>query len=111
MLGPALEPAPRITWPCPKRSKPRSTFSPQRTTSPTAIWRRRCCCRSSSAGRFSWKARPETGKTEIAKTLAAALGRRLIRLQCYEGLDASSAVYEWNFAAQMIAIRTGRSDR
>ena len=46
------------------------------------------------------------GKTEIAKTLAASLGRRLIRLQCYEGLDATSAVYEWNFAAQMIAIRT-----
>jgi MoxR-like ATPase len=47
-----------------------------------------------------------TGKTEIAKTLATALGRRLIRLQCYEGLDAASAVAEWNFAAQMIAIRT-----
>ncbi|WP_220750407.1 MULTISPECIES: MoxR family ATPase [Jannaschia] len=46
-----------------------------------------------------------TGKTEIAKAIAAALGRRLIRLQCYEGLDAASAVYEWNFAAQMIAIR------
>ena len=46
-----------------------------------------------------------TGKTEIAKAIAASLGRRLIRLQCYEGLDASSAVYEWNFAAQMIAIR------
>ncbi|MGL4237535.1 AAA family ATPase [Tabrizicola sp.] len=46
------------------------------------------------------------GKTEIAKTLATALGRRLIRLQCYEGLDAASAVAEWNFAAQMIAIRT-----
>lgn len=45
------------------------------------------------------------GKTELAKTLASALGRRLIRLQCYEGLDASSAVYEWNFAAQMIALR------
>jgi len=54
-----------------------------------------------------------TGKTEIAKTLAAALGRRLIRLQCYEGLDAASAVAEWNFAAQMIAIRTaeGATDR
>ena len=50
-----------------------------------------------------------TGKTEIAKTLAAALGRRLIRLQCYEGLDASSAVAEWNFAAQMIAIRTAEA--
>jgi len=45
------------------------------------------------------------GKTEIAKVLANALGRRLIRLQCYEGLDVSSAVYEWNYAAQMIEIR------
>jgi len=55
------------------------------------------------------------GKTEIAKVLAATLGRRLIRLQCYEGLDVSSAVYEWNYAAQMIAIRvaeaTGDRDR
>jgi MoxR-like ATPase len=55
------------------------------------------------------------GKTEIAKVLAATLGRRLIRLQCYEGLDVSSAVYEWNYAAQMIAIRMaeaeGTSDR
>lgn len=49
------------------------------------------------------------GKTEIAKALAAALGRKLIRLQCYEGLDASSAVYEWNFAAQMVAIRTAEA--
>jgi MoxR-like ATPase len=49
------------------------------------------------------------GKTEIAKVLAAALGRRLIRLQCYEGLDAASAVAEWNFAAQMIAIRTAEA--
>ncbi|MFQ1702309.1 AAA family ATPase [Loktanella agnita] len=56
-----------------------------------------------------------TGKTEIAKAIAAALDRRLIRLQCYEGLDAASAVYEWNFAEQMIAIRaaeaTGGADR
>lgn len=50
-----------------------------------------------------------TGKTEIAKAIAAGLGRRLIRLQCYEGLDASSAVYEWNFAEQMIAIRTAEA--
>jgi MoxR-like ATPase len=50
-----------------------------------------------------------TGKTEIAKALAASLGRRLIRLQCYEGLDASAAVCEWNFAAQMIAIRTAEA--
>ncbi|WP_298494127.1 MoxR family ATPase [uncultured Maritimibacter sp.] len=46
------------------------------------------------------------GKTELAKALAQGLGRKLIRLQCYEGLDAASAVYEWNFAAQMVAIRT-----
>jgi len=55
------------------------------------------------------------GKTEIAKALAASLGRRLIRLQCYEGLDAASAVYEWNYPAQMIEIRlaeaTGTADR
>jgi MoxR-like ATPase len=50
-----------------------------------------------------------TGKTEIAKAIAAGLGRRLIRLQCYEGLDAASAVYEWNFAEQMIAIRTAEA--
>ncbi|PRY91281.1 AAA family ATPase [Donghicola tyrosinivorans] len=56
-----------------------------------------------------------TGKTEIAKTIARSLNRPLIRLQCYEGLDASSAVYDWNFPAQMIAIRTaeasGAADR
>jgi MoxR-like ATPase len=55
------------------------------------------------------------GKTEIAKVLSAALGRRLIRLQCYEGLDVSAAVYEWNYGAQMIAIRMaeaqGEGDR
>ena len=45
------------------------------------------------------------GKTEIAKVLADTLGRKLIRLQCYEGLDVSSAVYEWNYAAQMVEIR------
>ncbi|SLN58891.1 AAA family ATPase [Pseudooctadecabacter jejudonensis] len=50
-----------------------------------------------------------TGKTEIAKAIAASLGRDLIRLQCYEGLDAASAVYEWNFAEQMIAIRTAEA--
>lgn len=49
------------------------------------------------------------GKTEIAKAIASGLGRRLIRLQCYEGLDASSAVYEWNFAEQMIAIRAAEA--
>ena len=55
------------------------------------------------------------GKTEIAKVLAEGLGRKLIRLQCYEGLDINSAVYEWNYAAQMIEIRlaeaSGELDR
>lgn len=55
------------------------------------------------------------GKTEIAKVLSRALGRRLIRLQCYEGLDLSSAVYEWNYPRQMVEIRlaeaAGQQDR
>lgn len=50
------------------------------------------------------------GKTEIAKVLATTLGRRLLRLQCYEGLDVASAVYEWNYARQMIAIRLAEAD-
>jgi MoxR-like ATPase len=50
------------------------------------------------------------GKTEIGKVLAATLGRRLIRLQCYEGLDVAAAVYEWNYAAQMIAIRLAEAE-
>ena len=50
------------------------------------------------------------GKTEIAKVLATTLGRRLIRLQCYEGLDVASAVYEWNYAEQMIAIRLAEAE-
>ncbi len=45
------------------------------------------------------------GKTEVAKVLAATLGRRLIRLQCYEGLDLASAVYEWDYARQMLELR------
>src|SRR5208282_3307329 len=53
------------------------------------------------------------GKTEVAKTLATMLGTRLIRLQCYEGLDVNSAVYEWNYQKQLLAIKieekTGQS--
>ena len=55
------------------------------------------------------------GKTEIAKVLSDRLGRKLIRLQCYEGLDVSSAVYEWNYSRQMLEIRMaeagGSTDR
>jgi MoxR-like ATPase len=58
---------------------------------------------------------PGTGKTEIAKVLAAGLGRRLVRLQCYDGLDLSAAAYEWDHARQLMAIRiaeaAGAADR
>ncbi len=50
------------------------------------------------------------GKTEIAKVVSEVLGRRLVRLQCYEGLDVASAVYEWNYAAQMIEIRLAEAE-
>jgi MoxR-like ATPase len=53
---------------------------------------------------------PGTGKTEIARTLAAMLGRDLIRLQCYEGLDLSGAAYEWNYGRQMMEIRLAEKD-
>jgi len=52
---------------------------------------------------------PGTGKTEVAKVLAAALGAELIRLQCYEGLDVNLAAYEWNYARQMLEIRLGEA--
>ena len=58
---------------------------------------------------------PGTGKTEIAKVLAARLPRRLVRLQCYDGMDLASAAYEWNHARQLMAIRlaeaSGETDR
>jgi len=50
------------------------------------------------------------GKTEVAKALASALDRRLIRLQCYEGIDASQALYEWNYSRQLLAVRALRDD-
>ena len=54
---------------------------------------------------------PGTGKTEVAKALAASLGRELIRLQCYEGLDLASAAYEWNYARQLLEIRLAEAAR
>ncbi len=53
---------------------------------------------------------PGVGKTEIAKVLSHTLGRTLVRLQCYEGLDIASAVYEWNYARQMIEIRLAEAE-
>ena len=52
------------------------------------------------------------GKTEIAKVMAEALGRELVRMQCYEGLDESKALYEWNYQKQLLSIQVnmGRSD-
>jgi MoxR-like ATPase len=54
---------------------------------------------------------PGVGKTEVARVLADALGTRLIRLQCYEGIDQSTAVYEWNYARQLLAIRMAEARR
>ena len=65
----------------------------------------RCTSRSSLKRPLFLEGEAGVGKTEIAKVLASALKRRLIRLQCYEGLDVASAVYEWDYARQMIEIR------
>ncbi len=72
--------------------------------SPIAVLRRRCSVIETRPSSLL-EGEAGVGKTEIAKVLAATLDRNLVRLQCYEGLDIASAVYEWNYARQMIEIR------
>ena len=89
--------------------------SPASTTSPTRASPPRCSSRCASRSRCCSRARPGVGKTEAAKSLAAVLGTPLIRLQCYEGIDAAEALYEWNYPRQLLRIRhrrgRGRRDR
>ncbi len=73
--------------------------------SPTKASRRRPISRWRSASRCCSKARRASARPNAAKAIAAVLARRLIRLQCYEGIDASAALYEWNYPRQMLAIR------
>jgi MoxR-like ATPase len=73
------------------------------------IWRRRRSWRCPGQA-LALEGAPGVGKTEGAKALASIMGRELVRLQCYEGIDASAAMYEWNFPRQMLAIRQAGDD-
>ena len=100
-------PRPRIPGRCPSplTSMPSSPPSPPRAMSPTAISRPRSSCRSPWAGHCCWRARPGWARPRWRGRLAAVLGSQLIRLQCYEGLDVNTAVYEWDYPRQMLEIR------
>ena len=74
-------------------------------TSPTAGCPPRCSSRCRSDRPILLEGEVGVGKTEVAKVLAAVLDRRLIRLQCYEGIDTNQALYEWDYARQMLQIR------
>ena len=79
-----------------------------RRTSPTAASRPRSTSRSTLEKPLLLEGEAGVGKTEAAKAIAAALGAPLIRLQCYEGLDIAHAVYEWNYARQLLHIRAAQ---
>ncbi len=74
-------------------------------TWPIAAWRR--CMRVTQLGKpLLLEGEAGVGKTEAAKALAAVTGARLIRLQCYEGIDVAHALYDWSYARQLLYIRT-----
>ena len=77
-----------------------------RPTWPTAAWPPCCTSRSRSEKPLLLEGEAGVGKTELAKALAAVTGARLIRLQCYEGIDVAHALYDWNYARQLLYIRT-----
>ena len=89
---------------CPT-SRPWPGAWPASTTSSTRAWPRRCSSACACPSRCCSRARPGVGKTEAAKSLAAVLDTPLIRLQCYEGIDAAEALYEWNYPRQLLSIR------
>ena len=75
-------------------------------TSPSAVWRRRSILTLKLGKPLLLEGEAGVGKTEIAKVLADVLQTPLIRLQCYEGLDAATAIYEWDYPRQMLYLRT-----
>ncbi len=86
------------------RRHPRAA-RPAATTSPSAASPPRCSSPCAWGGRCSWKAKPAWARPRSPRCWPQTLGRQLVRLQCYEGLDIASAVYEWNYPRQMIEIR------
>ena len=79
--------------------------SPTTTTSPTRVSRRRSSSRCGSERPLLLEGEAGVGKTEVAKVLARWTGGELVRLQCYEGIDASQAVYEWDYSRQLLHLR------
>ena len=95
----------RITLASWRASPSSKSGSRSSTTWPTAGWPCRCSSRCGCSGRCSSRVKPGVGKTALAAAMAAALDTDLIRLQCYEGLDITHAVYEWDYARQLLELR------